>query len=233
MDFSLGEERQRLAELYRDKWDGELCELSADFGNLTETAQQVLRAEMMRRGLGEPGAAVETPQQAGRRQLELDGYHPFSAPAGHATGPEDDAPIEYTWKTLLCACDTREQAWQLTQALQRAGIESWVHLPGAGSRYGALDLTQPRVMVAADQLEQARAIAAQPIPQDIVDECRADGGEVESFEPPRCPECGAGEPVLEGIDGGNVWSCQACGHRWVESAGGSSGLVNNGGEFRS
>ena len=71
------------------------------------------------------------------------------------------------------------------------------------------------MLVAADQLEQARAIAAQPIPQEIIEESKT---EVPEFELPVCPKCGAADPVLEGVDPVNTWRCEACGYEWTEPA---------------
>jgi transposase-like protein len=71
-------------------------------------------------------------------------------------------------------------------------------------------------MVAADQLESAVEIVARPIPQDVIDECSEEAPE---FEPPSCPKCGAGDPVLEGVDPVNSWRCEACGNQWTETVG--------------
>jgi hypothetical protein len=59
MQVNPAEDWQRLTEHYREISDGELLELAADFVDLTETAQQVLRTEMSNRGLHEPQAAGE------------------------------------------------------------------------------------------------------------------------------------------------------------------------------
>ncbi len=77
------------------------------------------------------------------------------------------------------------------------------------------DGNSPRVLVAADQLEQARDIAARPIPQEIIDESEAD---VPEFKPPVCPKCGAAEPVLEGVDPVNTWHCESCDYVWTDPA---------------
>ena len=75
-----------------------------------------------------------------------------------ADSGDDEGPHDYTWKTVLCDCDTNEQAKELSAALRQAGLDSWIQQPiEFGRRYA-------RVLVAADQLEQARAIAAQPDP---------------------------------------------------------------------
>ena len=169
------EEWQRLSELYREKSEEELLELADDFADLTETAQQILRDEMRKRGIGDPGAPdaaqnhADIPGTEPNPPATVDweqqnhGYDPFF-------GQEDtDQPHEYTWKTPLCECEDREEAWQLAEVLRRAGIESWIAQPGTRYSFGAIN---PRLLVAADQLEQAREIAEQPIPQEIVEQSR-------------------------------------------------------------
>ena len=111
-------------------------------------------------------------------------------------GAELDGPVDYTWKTPLCDCDTSLQARELSEALKQAGIERWIEAPGTGSptrefRYARFSLSSPRVLVAADQLDQARAIAAQPIPRQIVEDAQT---EIPDYQPPNCPKCGASDP---------------------------------------
>src|ERR1035441_2007994 len=65
------------------------------------------------------------------------------------------------------------------------------------------------------RLEQAVETPSKPIPQDIVDQFNTDSPE---FEPPSCPKCGAGDPVLEGVKPVNSWRCEACGKEWADSA---------------
>jgi hypothetical protein len=50
------QEWRRLTEHYAGMWDEELLDLAADYKDLTEMAQQTLRDEMKKRGLGEPTA---------------------------------------------------------------------------------------------------------------------------------------------------------------------------------
>jgi hypothetical protein len=128
-------------------------------------------------------------------------------------GPESDGQVDYTWKTPLCDCDTLLQARELSGALKQAGIESWIETPGTGSRYASFSLASPRVLVAADQLDQARAIAAQPIPRQIIEDAQT---EVPDYQPPTCPKCGAPDPILEGVDPTNSWRCEQCGQRWSD-----------------
>jgi hypothetical protein len=211
------EEWQRLSELYREKSEEELRELADDFADLTETAQQVLRNEIRKRSMGDPGAH---PIAQNHADLSGAASNPPATVHWEPQSPQDDSeadqegidqPHEYTWKTQLCECDDRVQAWQLAEALRQAGIESWIEQPGSGWIIGS-----PRILVAADQLDQAHSIAAQPISQEIVDQSKMYPPE---YEPPACPQCGAKDPVLEGVDPFNSWRCEACGKQWTESAG--------------
>ena len=245
-------EWQTLTAHYREMSDGELRELAADFNDLTETAQQVLSTEMRSRALGDPEAASAAPLASNappamnaspaaplprnsapevsdsiieRAALAFGAHPPELVPDISDAASEIDGPVEFTWKTVLCDCDTHEEAWELTEALKQAGIESWIDRPQAFSPNHArleglpgfqlIGMARPRVLVAADQLEQARAIAARPIPPEIVEESET---EVSDFVPPSCPKCGAGDPVLEAVDPANSWKCEQCGERWTESA---------------
>jgi hypothetical protein len=200
------EEWRRLTQHYREMSDEELYELEADFAGLTETAQQVLRDEMKARGLDKQSVASteaddEARAQAGQQDIILGASQ--AAEDSWKSGEEvEDADREFTWKTVLCECNEREEALLLHMTLRRAGIDSWVE---SGSQ----------VAVAADQLEQAQEIAARPIPQEIIDEFNKWG---EEYKLPICPRCGAEEPVLEGVDPVNSWLCESCGEQWCDPA---------------
>jgi ribosomal protein S27AE len=206
-------EWRRLTEHYKSLSDDELRELSADKADLTEVAQQALRDEIKLRGLSEskPTTSVDAKEVEINEELPSRDFDFALIPPARGADEDRSDPnerVEYTWKTVLCDCETQEQAQQLAEALLRAGITSWVR--GRGRRC-------PQIMVAADQLEEARMIANQPIPQDIIDQLKKDAeGPEEYFELPDCPTCGAGDPFLEGVDPANRWRCGACGRRWIE-----------------
>jgi ribosomal protein L37AE/L43A len=214
MEINPAEDWHRLTEHYRTMLDGELEELGESPDDLTETAQQVLRSEMRNRGLDEPGAAR---QAAGRTAKDapdrwvsaVDSDAGLSQPNEFEQG-EDSSPRHYTWKTLLCEPETTDQAYQIREMLRRAGIDSWIEKPG--SRWSVFT---PRVVVAADQLEQAIEIARQPIPQDIVEQSTV---EMPEYVPPKCPKCGTEDPVLESAEPTNSWLCEVCGKQWTEPA---------------
>ncbi len=213
MKLNSVEEWRRLTEHYREISDEELYELDADSADLTEQARQVLRDEMKTRGLDRQRAANaeshSTPRPEPRRWEMVEDAPRIVGDREEADDKElnDGQPREFTWKTLLCECNEIEEAWQLREVLRRAGIDSWVE---GRSR----DLSYPRVVVAADQLEQAREIAAQPVPQEIIDEFNTPPQE---YSPPVCPMCGAEDPVLESADPVNAWLCESCGAQWTEA----------------
>jgi hypothetical protein len=202
-------EWQRLTQLYREMGDGVLEELDADKGDLTEVAQQVLGDEIRKRGLDKPsGPSNET--DASKRF----GISPWSrngdSSAAEDTTEESNLPVEYTWKAPLCECEDSEKVRQVQEVLRRAGIESWIEGPGYSV---ALEMSSPRIEVAADQLEQAREIISRPIPQEIVEQSKLPA---EEYVPPVCPSCGADEPILESVEPVNAWRCESCGKQWSE-----------------
>lgn len=197
-----------LTDNYSRMSDGELLALADDFVDLTDTARQVLRDEMRKRGLGDPQEYAAGPAGAARRET---GFAP-------AADGEDESHDEFVWKNVLCECGSHQEAWRIREALRRAGIESWAD--GKQTSYTPLPETggggQPvRVLVASDTLDEARAVIAQPLPQDIVELSKA---EEAVYEPPVCPGCGADDPVLESADPVNSWKCDICGREWTETA---------------
>lgn len=210
MPIDQAQEWRRLTEHYRSMSDEQLRELAFDFADLTEMAQQVLRDELRMRGLNLPRSgkdAAESPPS------QLMPWRPPSDEddrlAGSFEADEDGSlPHDYTWKTQLCECENAEQAWQISEVLRRAGIESFTQTPQSG-------LVYHRILVAADQLEEARVIASRPIPQDVMDESRLP---VPEFVVPSCPSCGAHDPLLIGVDPVNTWRCEMCGREWSDSA---------------
>ena len=208
MNMNPAEDWLALTENYRSMSDGQLCELAAEIADLTPTAQQVLRDELRLRKLSDLQSAgrVRTPREES------------AAPDG------DGGPVEYTWKTLLCECDTEQQAGQYAEMLRRAGIESWIEGPrtyaqSSGSEHAGLDLGSQRVLVAADQLDEAKLIISHPVPFDIVEEWQMTAP---AYELPLCPRCGSADPVLESVEPANEWRCESCGAEWVEEGPGDA-----------
>lgn len=212
------EEWRRLTALYSDMGDVEIRELADQINDLTPTAQQILRNELQKRGFSGSGsktdnASVDSPADPDASVH----WEPANYTYAFSKVPdENDGPHEYTWKTELCIFNTPEEAWQLGEALRRAGIDSWIR--GPSNRAG---LDGSRLLVAADQLDQARAVAAKPIPQDIIDASR-ETDEAPPYENPRCPKCGAQDPTLESVEPSNNWLCESCGYTWSDPVVGDS-----------
>ncbi|WP_109486128.1 hypothetical protein [Occallatibacter savannae] len=188
--------------------DVEINELVAQIGDLTPVAQDVLRDEMKKRGIS---AEAENPRV--RTRHRADGAEVHWAENNDSSDDEldptsEDGVFDYTWKVELCHCESLDEAAGRSEMLRRAGVDSWIPRP---DRFGG----NIRIDVGADQLEQARNILEQPIPQDILDQLKA---EVESldYEIPTCPECGAPDPTLESVEPTNNWLCESCGHAWSD-----------------
>ena len=204
MQNNLAEEWRSLTETYRAMFDGELENLAVKMDDLTETAREILRGEMKVRGLAMPGEKGQQDASRFRGAADADSQ---ARERGDGKDRDDDGePAEFTWKVPLCACEDRAHAMAIGEALRRAGIESWYE--GGG-------VSGPRLVVAADQLEQAQQIAAVPIDKQILADYRE---EAPPYETPRCPECGEEDPVLESAAPTNSWLCEGCGHQWTEPA---------------
>ena len=208
---------QDLTDNYRRMSDGELLQLAEKPEELTEVAQQVLRDEMRLRRIDRS----QTPAAVRTTSVPRQNYDLLAGPLANsyivdedsedAAAAEDEQPATgYTWKTQLCECSDVQQARQISAALLRAGIENWIE---AMPSY-AIGVGNPRVLVAADQLEEPRAIAQRPIPKDIIEESQL---EMPEYMVPVCPRCGAHDPVLESADPVNTWSCEACGAEWSDA----------------
>jgi hypothetical protein len=197
--------------------DVEIRELAAQIGDLTETAQQVLRDEMKKRGIGEHRPSQSSGSNAGvysgvHWDDREDSYRSLNAET------DVGATSSFTWKTGLCRCDSIDEAAQRGEMLRRAGIESWVQRPGARfvvpwiSELGVGDI---QLNVAADQLDEARAVISQPVPQDII-ALLEEQDATPPYEIPRCPRCKAEDPTLESAEPSNNWLCETCGYTWSD-----------------
>jgi hypothetical protein len=216
MAIERASEAQRLIEHYSRMYDAELLRLADNADDLTEIARQVLGDEMKKRGLGESApSATSVPASValGRSAaVAIESSGRWGGPESVYSVDENETPHEFTWKVPLCECDDYTQAWQIAEVLRRAGIDCWIQAP----KWHPTDPDGRRVTVGADQLEEARAIIAQPIPQDIIEESKV---KVPEYEVPTCPHCGAPDPVLVSVDPVNAWACEVCEKEWNDPQG--------------
>ena len=211
------EEWRRLTAHYSEMGDIEIRELATQINDLTETAQQILRDELKKRGLSEKSLSSRSTSRETAADDSAEVHWGFEENSNQDAG-EDVAgtrPVEYTWKTGLCRCDSIDEAAQRGEMLRRAGIESWVQRPGSRFVVPWLELGvgDLQINVAADQLEEARAVILQPIPQDIIDELKEDQS-APAYEIHTCPKCKAEDPILESVEPSNNWLCESCGYTW-------------------
>lgn len=236
VDIDPAREWQRLTELYLSKYDDELLTLAEDLKDLTPVAQEVLQAEIKRRGL-----ALEAREEVAKDQVAQFMSSAFPTPLSEPDraqertlrrksdfkkplvgeyldwipeSPEEsqDGSGQLVPKIIFRQFETAEEVRAAKYLLEKAGIESWAEIPGPGS----LDMTAPRLLIAKDQLEAAAAVLPDVLPADLVLEM---GQEVENFVVPVCPRCGAPDPLLESApeaEQTNHWYCEICSHRWEE-----------------
>lgn len=209
------EEWRRLTELYGEMGEVEIRELADQINDLTPDAQQVLRDELKKRGIS-PTSPFSTAFPASPKYVR-DGRTIIDSVPASAELPErddqdaNDSAVDYTWKTPLCACKDLREASAIARVLKGAGLESWIDAP---KPYYS-DPTGPRVMVAADQLEQGREVLSKPIPQEILDDLDAEASSP-TYVLPVCPKCGAADPTLESVESSNNWLCESCGNSWSD-----------------
>lgn len=180
--------------------DGELEKIAAESDELSDDARLALRTEIERRHLD---LAVPEPQSQVFSEPDLQ-----------------------KWETVRRFRDLPE-AILAKGSLDSAGIEC--HL--VDENMVRLDwfisnlLGGAKLMVKPEDLDDARQVLDQPIPEDF------DYGE-ERFEQPKCPKCGALDITFETLNKpvayGSAWAgfplpiksekwiCNACGARWVE-----------------
>jgi hypothetical protein len=213
------EEWRRLTAHYSEMGDIEIRELATQINDLTETAQQILRDELKKRGLSEKSLSSRSTSRETAADDSAEVHWDFEEDSNQDAGDDvaGTRPVEYTWKTGLCRCDSIDEAAQRGEMLRRAGIESWVQRPGSRFVVPWLELGvgDLQINVAADQLEEARAVILQPIPQDIIDELKEDQS-APAYEIPTCPKCKAEDPILESVEPSNNWLCESCGYTWSD-----------------
>jgi len=207
MDNNPAEDWKSLTDNYREMCDEELLGLADSIDDLTDTAKLILESELRMRGLELPKPQPPpAPVVSSNAKAKSEIPYRYLSPDPIFSVPDDREPHQYTWKTPLRECKDATEAWQLGSALSRAGIESWI-------QEGAPEDAPRVISVAADQLEAAETVAAQPIPKDILEESQQESSE---WVAPSCPKCHTEDPVLESADPSNNWLCEACGATWSD-----------------
>ena len=191
----------RLGELYASLEEGELEEIAADADSLTQMAREVLRSEMLSRGMVAPPAEREASETSSKKE---------EMPGPIMVGRYRDSSEAMIAKSML----------------DSAGIESFLsdeNLVRLDWFYSNL-VGGIKLMVREEDAATARKLLEENIPEKF------DVAGVGEYAQPRCPECGSldvsfdelnkqiaytglllGVPIPVNRKGG---TCHACGHEW-------------------
>lgn len=240
------EQYRRLQELYAEMSDSRLESMAEGMDDLTEMAQQVLRAEISKRGLGKKlqnASSVEIARHALLEELlDPDLNDPFGAPddrgqdAGQAPGAGGDPtrpikrgvaipnldPHAYDPVAIWNVTDS-EKARKVMGILETAGIECYLGPDNVenldeykGDFAGGVEIKVMKFQARHAQ-DGLRAI----LPPEPEDDSAKDEGFVVS-----CPKCKSPEVIFQGLveeSGGdsrlgakNSWACDACGYEWID-----------------
>ena len=195
----MSESLEVFAARYAAEDDAALLALARRYDSLIETAQTALRAEFARRGLEVPLVEGSEESYGSRRLVTVARYRDLSE-AIVARSLLESAGL---WVSLRDENLVRLD-WQISNFI------------------GGL-----RLEVEAENVDAARDLLAQPVPEGIG---YADGA---VFEQPHCPVCGSVEITFEGASRGaaltsmymlglplptgwETWRCEVCEARWED-----------------
>ncbi|HWR17330.1 MAG TPA: hypothetical protein VN577_21045 [Terriglobales bacterium] len=212
-------ERSRLKALYAQMVDGELEDIAADSGELTDYGCEILYAEMSRRNLKLPKAPMPHSSEP---------EPPSASPSPVSRDFDGNYGVDYQKLVLVRRFRDLPAAMFAKGALQSAGIPCYL----TDDNMVRMDwfisnaLGGAKLLVRPEDMEASEDVLNQPIPESI----DVEGDEV--FEQPRCPKCGSLDVSYESINkpasytsawigfpipfSSNSWKCHDCGARWEE-----------------
>ncbi len=207
------QERKRLLDFYSRQMDGRLEQIATQAAGLSELAREVLRQELIRRGLDvellqPPTAAVELPPE-------------------EPSGAEQSFLGEFEKRNLVVIRKFRDlpEALVAQGIIDSAGIETFL-FDDATVRmdwFWSNLLGGIKLLVDSENVEAAKEILNQPIPEGFAFEGTGD------YQQPRCPKCQSMEISFEELNKlayGSLfvnlplpihrqgWLCHACKHAW-------------------
>ncbi len=194
-------EWNRLTDLYRQKSDDELELVAADAYDLTDTAQQVLAAEISLRKL----------------DIKLNDQPPASEQE-EEMGPVDQFdPSELDLRPVY-SCDTNEELVAVKRALEQAGIAHFIgpnYVQELEDFHGSFE-GGVRIYVRYVDQRRASSYLNEVFPQT---HSKAEPEEEVEESAPTCPACHSDEIVFLSQDPKDDskfrWRFDACGNRWT------------------
>jgi len=192
------EQQRHFSDLYSSMGEIELLTLKDSFNDLTETAQHVLREELMKRGLwhGQTQSLHEESVSSANSNSNDQSFSFFDLAQGGI--PVYD-------------CETAEQGGLIRYLFELAHIQS-IYLPSRGN----MSLRSAQILVAPSDVEKAQTILMEPISDEVRRDYEA-WQQAGDFEEPSCSRCSSLDVVLESTEPDNQWLCEVCGHRWHDS----------------
>jgi Putative prokaryotic signal transducing protein len=215
------QERQRLHDYYSRQMDGRLEQVAAQAAGLSELAREVLKEELVRRGLN-----VELLQPPAVEKLTTE--KPVDSPPEERMGVKPSPPVEFEKRDLATIRKFRDlpEALLAKGSLDSAGIEAFL----VDDNMVRMDwfisnlLGGIKLVVDAENAEVANEILNQAIPENF------DVEGVGEFHQPRCPRCQSLDISFEELDKpiayGSLfvrapipihregWICHSCRHAW-------------------
>jgi hypothetical protein len=216
------QERQRLLDYYSRQMDGRLEQIATQAAGMTDLAREVLREELLRRGLDVELLQSAKAESVPQREEPLREEPPPTE--------EPSLPGEFEKRNLVTIRKFRDlpEALLAKGSLDSAGIEAFL----ADDNMVRMDwfisnlLGGIKLVVDAENVEAANEILNQPIPENF------DVEGVGDYQQPRCPRCQSLDVSFEELDKpiayGSLfvnlpiplhrkgWICHSCKHAWKE-----------------
>jgi DNA-directed RNA polymerase subunit M/transcription elongation factor TFIIS len=199
-------EWNRLTELYRQKSDDELELIAADAYDLTDTARQVLAAEI------------------GSRKLDIKLNDQPPPPEEEGLGPVHDIdPVEFDLQSVYVA-KNMEDLIEFKRVLEEAGIAHFIGPNHVQELEDFHESFEPGVRVYVRYVDWQRTLSylANRPPQSSPKEQASETNSESENLPIICPACQSEEVVFLSHDPKDEsklrWRCDACGNRWTDDA---------------
>jgi hypothetical protein len=220
------QEKRRLAAFYSEQLDGELEKVATEAYELTDLAREVLRTELVKRGLN-----TELTEHAPVAPVPpaLPGDPPVDAPPEIETSETEDGVLESRKLVTIRSFRDLPEALLAQGCLESAGIDAcladdnmvrtdWFWSNAVGG---------VKLQVDSENVDEANAILEQPIPEGF----EVPG--VGEYQQPRCPKCQSLDITFQELDKpvaymsaylhvpipvhGRAWRCRSCFSEWEET----------------
>ena len=216
------QERQRLREFYSRQLDGRLEQIATQAAGMTDLAKEVLREELVHRGLNV--GLLQSALAKDATTVEAPREEPPSREEESSSGGLER-------RTLVAVRRFRDlpEALLAKSSLDSAAIESFLEDDNMIRMDWFISnlLGGIKLLVDAEDADVANEILSQPIPDNFLVEG------VGEYQQPRCPQCRSMDVSFEALEKSIAygsffvgipvpvhrkgWICHACKHAWAEN----------------